>query len=129
MNDALDEDAPALARTAATVVDVLNDATADSEVPRSDGLRDTEAVPAALSTLGDGLQETTTHLTRYLDEQLRADRLAPAAGSSQAPSAAVDAAADVLGQVRATAVHLSALLTQAELALLALATRPSAQEL
>ena len=124
MDDVLDEDAPTLARTAATVVDVLSDATAASVgYPGLEGARDTEAVLAALSTLAEGLQETVVHLTRYLDEQLRAEQLTPAAGSSRNPSATAGVATDALRQVRDAAADMSALLTRAELALLELDTR------
>ena len=124
MYDALDEDAPALARTAAAAVEVLNDATAASVgCPGLDDLRDTEAVLVALSALADGLQETTAHLTHYLDRQLAADRLAPAAGSGRSPEATVKTTVDVLDDVRAAAEHLSALLTRAELSMLAMDTR------
>lgn len=121
MSQPLDEDAAALARTAAAAVGALNDATAASvDYPGLAGPRDAEDVLVALATLSDGLQETATHLTRYLVDQLQEDRLAATDGSSQPPSAAVRAAGDALRQVQHAADEMSALLTQAELAMLAL---------
>ncbi len=124
MSQPLDEDAVALARTASRTVEVLNDATCDSVAyPGLGGLEDAEAVLAALTSLADELRETAAHLARYLVDQLHEDRLAATPGSSRTPAAAVGAARDALGQVQDAAVQMSALLTQAEAAMLALSTK------
>jgi hypothetical protein len=118
----LDEDAPALARVAVQAVTVLNDATADSvDYPGLSGPRDIEAVLSALARLSDELQETATHLDDYLSDQLREQRLKRARGSSQTPVSVVGVAGGALAEVRDAAAHMSALLTAAELAMLAVA--------
>lgn len=126
MGQPLDEDAPVLADTAAAAVDVLNDATlAGVGYPGLESLSDAEAVLGSLARLAAGLQETVDHLTRYLDDELRDGRLPGAAATASAPTAAVAAAQVSLGRVREAAHHMSLLLTQAELAVLALdATDP-----
>ena len=124
MSSAMDEDAPALARVAAQAVAVLNDATTESvDYPGLAGLRDTEAVLGALARLADELQETTAHLTGYLTDQLDAGRLLPAQGTTQPPTSAVATARGALTDVRDAAAQMSSLLTQAELALLAVEPR------
>lgn len=123
MSSPLDEDAPALARVAAQAVTVLNDATEESvEYPGLTGPRDFEAVLSALTRLSDELQETAAHLDEYLRDQLREQRLKPAAGSSQTPASVVGDAGAALTQVRDAAASMSTLLTAAELALLAVAS-------
>ncbi len=122
MSSPLDEDAPALARVAVQAVTVLNDATADSvDYPGLRGPRDIEAVLSALARLSDELQETATHLDDYLSDQLREQRLKRAKGSSQTPVSVVGVAGGALAEVRDAAVHMSTLLTAAELAMLAVA--------
>ncbi len=122
MSSPLDEDAPALARVAVQAVTVLNDATADSvDYPGLSGPRDIEAVLSALARLSDELQETATHLDDYLSDQLREQRLKRAKGSSQTPVSVVGVAGGALAEVRDAAAHMSALLTAAELAMLAVA--------
>ena len=120
MSSPLDEDAPALARIAVQAVSVLNDATAKSvDYPGLSGLRDSEMVISALARLADEVQETAAHLDGYLSEQLREQRLGPARGSSQTPQCAVETACEALAEVRDAAAHMSALLSAAELAMLA----------
>ncbi len=122
MSSPLDEDAPALARVAVQAVTVLNDATADSvDYPGLSGPRDIEAVLSALARLSGELQETATHLDDYLGDQLREQRLKRAKGSSQTPVSVVGVAGGALAEVRDAAAHMSALLTAAELAMLAVA--------
>ena len=119
MSAPLDEDAPRLARTAVRVVDVLNDATAQSVgYPGLAGPRDTEAVLGALARLADELTQTVSQLDGYLTDRLRTERLVPAPRSARPPAAAVDAACSALAEVREAAGRMADLLTTAELALL-----------
>lgn len=121
MTSPLDEDAPALAQIAVQAVRVLNDATDVSVAyPGLGGTRDTEAVLSALARLAEQVQETAAHLGGYLSEQLQEQRLHPAHGTSQLPESAVDSACAALAEVREAAVHMAALLTAAELAMLAI---------
>lgn len=122
----MDEDAPALAGVAAQAVDVLNDATSASVAyPGLTGLADTEAVLVSLTRLADELQQTASHLGDYLLDQRAKGVLSTAGGSRQTVDAAVDRARRVLEQVHGAAGELSSLLTDAELALLALQSDPA----
>lgn len=119
----MDEDAPALAGVAAQAVDVLNDATSASvRYPGLGGLADTEAVVVALTRLAAELQDTTAHLDGFLVQELAHDRLTGHDGSEATAAAAVAVARGALGQVRAAAEQMAAMLAHAELAMLALSS-------
>ena len=123
---AMDDDAPQVAGAAAQALTVLSDATCASvQYPGLHGLPDAEAVLAALTRLADDLGDTAAHLNRYLLAQLEDQQVLALDGSGSAAEA-VQAARRTLEQVRDAAGHLSSLLTQAELALLALT--PAASE-
>ncbi len=74
---------------------------------------------SALARLADEVQETATHLDGYLSDELREQRLGPVRGSSQTAECAVETACRALAEVRDAAAHMSALLSAAELAMLA----------
>lgn len=123
---AMDDDAPQVAGAAAQALTVLSDATCASvQYPGLHGLPDAEAVLAALTRLADDLGDTAAHLDRYLLAQLD-DQQVLAVDRFRSTASAVQAARGTLEQVRDAAAHLSALLTQAELAMLALT--PAAPE-
>jgi hypothetical protein len=79
---------------------------------------------AALTRLADDLYDTTTHLDRYLLEELSEQRIGVADGSARTAAEAVNEARNALTRVRDAAGHLSSLLTQAEAAMLPLTPAP-----
>lgn len=69
------------------------------------------------------MQETASHLSRFLAEQLDGERLRPADPTRGTAADAVGAVRQALGEVHDAAGQLAGLLGSAELALLALAPR------